>query len=320
MERAARRGLPVARLPLAAPLAGPPLAGLGPRLDALLAGTDVAARREDDPVSFVHRYPHADDREVVGLVCALLAFGNVKAIRASIARVLATLGARPAASIDAADERSLRARLRGFVHRVYRGADLARMLAGAAALRRTHGSIGRAFVALADDPRVEVPEHAASRARVFRGLAGLGDALRGSAPSRGLAHLVPDVRKGSACKRLLLYLRWMCRPADGVDLGLFAFPPGELVIPVDTHVHRIARNLGLTARRDASLRTAIEITDALARFDPRDPVRYDFAICHLGVSRQCPSRRDPVLCAQCVLRDACRHWRARGRSREVSPP
>ncbi len=283
---------------------------LGAQLDALLARTDVGARRDEDPVSFVHLHADAADREVVGLIAALLAFGNVKAIRSSIGRVLETLGPSPARAIAELSERELATRLRGFVHRVYVGRDVARVLARAADLRRSHGSIGSAFAASSSEASVEVPSYAASRAPIFRGLAGFGDALRaGGAAGPGLAHLVPDVRKGSACKRLLLYLRWMCRGPDAVDVGLFAFPARELVIPVDTHVHRIALNLGLTRRPDASLRTAIEITDALAVFDPEDPVKYDFAICHLGVSRQCPSRRDPELCAQCALRAACRHWR-----------
>ncbi|MDQ3031551.1 MAG: DUF2400 domain-containing protein, partial [Myxococcota bacterium] len=184
--------------------------------------------------------------------------------------------------------------------------DVAAMLAGAAALRREHGSLGAAFALfLARRDRSGLaPDDAFVEA-----LADLADALRGRDPSRGLKHLVPDPRAGSACKRLLLWLRWMVRPADGVDLGLWAIDPGRLVIPVDTHVHRIAQNLGLTRRRDASMRTAAEITAALRTFDPHDPVRYDFAICHLGVSRECPSRRDPERCARCVLQDACRHWR-----------
>lgn len=293
-----------------------PLA-LGARLDALVAGTDVRERRDDDPVSFVHRFTRPDDQEVVGLVAALLAFGNVKAIRRSIARVLDVLGSSPSATIARASEGELARALETFAHRVYRGADVARVLARAGELRAAHGSIGRAFHRMSQRADVVVPPSLETRAALVRGLAGLGDALRDGPPTyprgrSGLPHLVPDVRKGSACKRLLLYLRWMCRPSDGVDLGLFPFPAAELVIPLDTHVHRISRNLGLTRRRDASLRTAIEITDALARFDATDPVKYDFAICHLGVSRQCPSRRDESLCGRCVIRDACRHWAREG--------
>ena len=126
---------------------------------------------------------------------------------------------------------------------------------------------------------------------------------------RGLSHLVPDPAKGSASKRLFLYLRWMIRKDDGVDLGLWPIDPSLLVIPVDTHIHRIARNLGLTRRSDASLRTAVEITAALRRLDPKDPVRYDFALCHMGVSRECPSRRDEEKCARCVVQSVCTRWR-----------
>lgn len=276
------------------------------RLDALLATTDARARRDADPVSFVHRYQAGADREVVGLIAASLAFGNVTAIRAKVAIVLDALGPSPAATLDREGRAALERRLRGFVHRVWRGPDVAALLAGAGSLRRAHGSLGAAFagfLAAADD-ELDDPD-----AAFVEALARLADALRGRSPSRGLKHLVPDPRAGSACKRLLLWLRWMIRPADGVDLGLWPVSPARLVIPVDTHVHRIARNLELTRRADASLRTAAEITSKLRAFDPGDPVRYDFAICHLGVSRECPSRRDPARCASCVLRDACRHWR-----------
>lgn len=270
------------------------------QLDALVATHDVAQNLGADPLGVVHRAAPVD-REVVALLAALLAFGNVKAIRASVNRVLLALGPSAAATIDREDEAALSIRLTGFVHRVYKGNDVARMLANAGTLRRTHGTLG-AFFAL------RYAEHGDLR----EALAALADQLRGAspAPSRGLAHLVPDPRKGSASKRLLLWLRWMIRPDDGVDLGLWDVPPSALLVPVDTHVHRIARNLGLTRRKDASWRTAEEITTALRRFDANDPVKYDFAICHLGVSRNCPSRRDPVKCASCVLREVCRHWSA----------
>jgi uncharacterized protein (TIGR02757 family) len=268
------------------------------RLDALVASHETVRYRDDDPVSRVHRFESDADREVAGLVAALLAFGNVVAIRASVDRALAALGPSPARTIETEDRASLERRLEGFVHRVYRGRHLAAMLASAGAIRRRDGSIGESLAA-----RIE--RHGGS----FRdGLADLASELRGPDPERGLAHLVPDPHAGSACKRLLLYARWMARPADGVDFGLWPVPASLLVIPLDTHVHRIARNLGLTARLDASWRTAEEITSVLRRFDPEDPIKYDFAICHLGVSRQCPSRRDEAKCRTCVLRSSCVHW------------
>ena len=272
---------------------------LGQRLDALVASHDAAARRETDPVGLVHRAPRAE-QEVVGLVAALIAFGNVVAIRASVKRALAALGPRPTEIVDAASRDELTARLDGFVHRVYRGEHLATLLANAGRVRREEGSLGASFAR-----RLE------ARGDFREALAELADDLRGPDAVRGLLHLVPDPRAGSACKRLLLYMRWMVRPADGVDLGLWPVSPAHLVIPVDTHIHRIARNVRLTERKTASWKTAEEITAQLRRFDPEDPVKYDFALCHLGVSRQCPSKRDPVKCGACVLREVCRHQRRR---------
>ncbi|MFK7985710.1 MAG: TIGR02757 family protein [Sandaracinaceae bacterium] len=267
---------------------------LATRLNTLVATQDKRARRDADPVSFVHRYEDPADQEVVGLVSALLAFGNVTTIRNKVEVVLAELGPRPAKGIA---RRGLPNALAGFRHRVWRGEHVAALLKHAAAIRRDHGSLAGPL------------ERALSDGAPFReAVARLADELRGDHADRGLRHLVPDPRKGSACKRLLLYLRWMCRPADGVDLGLWSVAPSHLVIPVDTHVLRIGRNLRLTERTDASWRTAEEITASLRRFDASDPVKYDFAICHLGVSRDCPSRRDNDCCARCVLQPVCRHW------------
>lgn len=273
---------------------------LGAHLDALVAQTDLRDRIDQDPLGIVRDYGSAADREVAGLVAASLAFGNVVAIRRSVRRALDALGPSPAAAVDTLDESELALRLRGFAHRVWVGRDLARLLANAGRVRRLHGSLGEAFA-----------RHLAGAADFQEALARFADDLRGAKPKpgRGMKHLMPDPRAGSACKRLLLYLRWMVRRDDGVDLGLWPVDPSVLVIPVDTHIHRIARNLALTARNDASWKTAAEITATLATLDPRDPVRYDFAICHLGVSRRCPSRRDPELCAECVLRPVCIRWR-----------
>jgi len=112
--------------------------------------------------------------------------------------------------------------------------------------------------------------------------------------------------KGSACKRFNLYLRWMVRREGGLDFGLWtSIPPAALVIPLDTHVARIAGLMGLTRRRTADWKMALEVTDALRRLDPLDPVKYDFALCRLGILEYCPRRVDPVKCAACLIRPAC---------------
>ena len=267
-------------------------------LDALLAACDAASTRARDPVDFVHWYTSQADREVVGLVASGLAFGNAVAARQSVERVLDMVGPEPASLITGLGLRDLERRLDGFVHRIYRGPHLARMLWHAGLLLKEHGSLGDAFAF----------HHRETGGDFRESLARFADQLRGDARERSMRHLVSDPRAGSACKRLLLYARWMVRPSDGVDLGLWPVSPSELLIPVDTHVHRISVNLGLTDRRTATWATAEDITAALRELDPDDPVKYDFALCHLGVSRECPSRPDPEKCERCVLQGVCKVW------------
>jgi uncharacterized protein (TIGR02757 family) len=281
---------------------------LGRELEAVRARCDVNARFAVDPVSVVHRYNRPIDRELVGLAASAVAFGNVKAFRAKLEDALDRLGPDIAVALD--DDLGVFAKLRGWKHRMYRGEDLARLLIGARRVQRASGSLGDRFSAdLAD--RGDLRHALAAFVGAIRQAGGL------SAPGagrRGGTHILADPMASSGCKRLLLYLRWMVRPADGVDLGLWKVSPSVLLIPVDTHIHRLALNLGLTRRQSLSWRTAEEITAALRRFDPRDPAKYDFALCHLGMVQRCPSRRDARRCEGCGVRPVCRHW-----AHEVEP-
>ncbi len=274
-------------------------------LDDVRSRCDVEARRARDPVGLVHDYAHPLDQELVGLLASSIAFGNVKTIRAKLSDALARLGPRP--SVTADDPLLVFARMHGWVHRVFRGEDLARLLIGARRVQRAHGSLGRRFA-----------RDLAAAGTLRDALARFAGAIRdagalltspGTAGRRGPAHLLPDPHGASGSKRLLLYLRWMVRPADGVDLGLWKeVDPSVLLCPVDTHIHKLAQNLGLTRRKDLSWDTAEEITRGLARFDPVDPVKYDFSLCHLGMLQRCPSRRDAVRCEGCGVKPVCRHW------------
>jgi uncharacterized protein (TIGR02757 family) len=300
-------------------------------LDAVRAGCDVEARRDADPVGIVHRYPDPADRELVALAAACVAFGNAKVIRAKLEDLLDRIGPRP--SLAAEDSRALHKSLEGWRARVFQGEDLAKLLAGARAIQRQHGSLGALFEAeLArataraqaeslTDPDREQANDRTDAGALREALAAWCDAIRAAGrlrrdgARRGPAHLLPDPRGPSGCKRLLLLLRWMVRPADGIDLGMWNVAPARLLMPVDVHIHRLSRNLGFTRRRDTSWKTTEEITRALARFDAADPVSYDFALCHLGMVQRCPSRRDPELCAGCGVKPVCIHWpRSRGAS------
>ncbi len=97
--------------------------------------------------------------------------------------------------------------------------------------------------------------------------------------------MFPLPEKGSACKRINLFLRWMVRK-DELDFGFWDFiSPSKLIIPVDTHIARIAISLKLTTRKNVSWQMAEEITSNLGKFDPVDPVKYDFALCHIGIRK-----------------------------------
>jgi uncharacterized protein (TIGR02757 family) len=280
---------------------------VGVALDEVRARCDHDDRRRNDPVEFVHRYADPADQELVALVASALAFGNVKALRAKIEDALGRIG--PGVALAADDPQALAARLRGWKHRVYRDRDLTRLLVGARLVQRREGSLGAALareIARTGELRAALSAWVGA----IRTAGGL-DADDGDEGGRGGAHILADPQKGSAVKRLMLLLRWMVRPADGVDLGVWPISPALLLIPVDTHIHKLSNNLDLTRRRDVSWRTAEEITRALRQLDPRDPVKYDFSLCHLGMLQRCPSRRDPARCEGCGIQSVCRHW-ARG--------
>jgi uncharacterized protein (TIGR02757 family) len=275
---------------------------LGPFLDDLIATYHRPERIGLDPLSFPRRYAATPDREVVALLAALLAWGRVQQIANVLERLLTRLGPDPCRVLAESSPRELLRLTRGIVHRTATSADLAAALNRVGEVLREFGTLQNLFVR----------GHDAGERTVIPALTRFAERLRGDSgargASRGVQHLFPRPELGSACKRWLLFLRWVVRPDDGVDLGLWTtVRPDQLVIPLDTHMHRIALNLGLTRRRDASLRTALEVTEALRAWRPDDPVACDFSLTRLGILQLCPTLVDPVICAACGLRTACRH-------------
>ncbi len=284
------------------------------RLAGLLGALHERARAVDrvsaDPLELVHRYADPRDQEVAGLLAASFAYGRVELFKPRVAAVLAFLGPAPARRLRRLTVAEFAAAQRDFVYRFNTAADLGVLLLGMGALLRTHGSLERAFLAgqVAGDWKATLTAFC----RAVLEAAPRQDLEQALGKPRGLAHLLPT--GPGAHKRLNLYLRWMVRPADGVDLG--AWPhvsPAQLMVPLDTHLHRVARRLGLTARNDASWRTALEITQSLAKVAPDDPVRFDFALCHHGMAGACPPTLTRDDCARCPLRAECPTGRARAR-------
>jgi uncharacterized protein (TIGR02757 family) len=224
-----------------------------------------------DPLEFVHCYEAPADREIVALIASSLAYGRVSQILKSVSCVLAPMAPSPSAFVTTSSLKTFQQTLCNFKHRFATGDHLASLLMGAQQVLQEHGSLGACFLAGMNDDDTVLPA-----------LTRFATQVTACADGR-VGHLVPDPDRGSACKRLNLFLRWMVR-SDEVDPGGWeSVSASKLIVPVDTHMHRICLSLGLTTRRQANLRTALEITDAFRELAPDDPVKYDFALTRLGM-------------------------------------
>jgi uncharacterized protein (TIGR02757 family) len=224
-----------------------------------------------DPLEFLYEYDDGRDRELVALVASSLAYGRVAQILRSVRAALDRMGP-PSAFVRERTPEEIRAALRGFRHRWTTGEDVAALLVGAKRVLDEHGSLEACFVSgLHDEDDTVMPA-----------LSAFVGALTTASGAATLA-LLPDPARGGACKRLHLFLRWMVR-RDQVDPGGWTrVPRSKLVVPLDTHLHAIARGLGLTARGQADGRTALDVTAAFRRLNPQDPVKYDFALTRVGI-------------------------------------
>lgn len=257
-----------------------------------------------DPIQIVRRFTDPADQEVVAFCSAALAFGRVSSVLQSIERLLALMGTHPAAYVRHFDPEREGPRFADLVHRWIRGRDLVALVWILRQMLERCGSIEGFFLEGFD---AAAPDLAAALDSFSRRALAL-DLKRayGKLPKRpGVCYFFPRPSTGSACKRLNLFLRWMIR-TDRLDVGVWTrVPASMLVVPLDTHVIRVGRCLQLTRYTSPGWRMAQDITASLRALDPADPVRYDFAICHLGMMNGCGFNR-PQKDAQCPLRGACR--------------
>ena len=277
-------------------------------LDTFISNFPKERHLDNDPVRFVHRYDDPRDREVVGMLASAFAYGNVKSVLKTVENAVAFLGPSPAQSISTFDPRSDTRRLRGFYHRFNTSRDLGVFFW---ILRRTLEEYGSVEAAFTSGLSAEDSDVGAALDNFCSILLGFGHEQfypRGELKRRlGIRFLIPSPSEGSACKRLNLFLRWMVRPYDGIDCGVWTgVAPRQLVIPLDTHIARISSYIGLTEMRSPGWPMALDITHSLRRLDLADPVRYDFALCHLGIAGDCPRKRNPQKCVKCPIIAICR--------------
>ena len=278
-------------------------------LDTFVESRPWQTRLKADPVEFPHRYSDPRDIETVALLSASLAYGRADLFKPKIASILEGLGPRPARALEALDVSGAKALLDGFVYRFNLPSDLAVLLLGMGRTLSKHGSLENAFVAGRDGSWQTT---LARFARGLRAAAPEAQIVKKLGPLRGLHHLLPFAEAGAA-KRLNLYLRWMVRGPDPIDFGIWKqISPADLMIPLDTHMMRISKWLGLTRRSTIGWATAEEVTASLRLLDPNDPVRYDFALCHYGMSGACPAKPIKTNCDQCQLKSECSVGSRRG--------
>lgn len=237
---------------------------------------------EEDPLGIPHRFSDPEDIAVAGFLAATLAWGNRKSIIRSCEDLLDRMDGAPADFIRDAGPRELKA-LGGFVHRTFQEEDAGRFVRCLQSLGRDGGLEGVFTAAFASAPAVE------GRA----GVPDMGWALHAfkerffaDEPAGRTVKHVADPRKGSAAKRLCMYLRWMVRSSRrGVDFGLWSgISPAALRLPLDVHTAGVSRALGLLDRKANDWRSVEEVTATLRLLDPDDPVRYDFALFGMGVN------------------------------------
>ncbi|HPR64676.1 MAG TPA: TIGR02757 family protein [Thermoanaerobaculia bacterium] len=221
-----------------------------------------------DPLDRVLQYRKQKDREVAGLIAASLAYGSVLQIHRIVGRVLDRLGLDLHGTLKEADPGWIRSHLDGFVYRYTPARELFTLLLEIGTVLRDRGSLHASFME-------EWRE---------------GEETTIPALTRWIRHwfttgsLISDPARGGACKRLHLYIRWMARK-DRVDPGPWtALSPACLVMPVDRHIHRLARVEGITERATADARTALEITRYFRSLVPDDPARYDFVLARIGMA------------------------------------
>ncbi len=226
-----------------------------------------------DPLAFLYAYPRVRDREIAGLVAALLAYGRVAQILKAVARVLDLFGPSPHDYLLTRSAADIAHDLEGFKYRFTTAEQMACLLVGVKTVLQRFGSLEACFAeGISPGDETVIP----ALSRFVKQLCCQG----------GMGILAADPDKQSACKRNNLYLRWMVRK-DRVDPGGWEnVPCSALVIPLDTHMFRVGALLGFTRHKQANLKTALEITRGFRALAPHDPVRYDFCLTRFGIRQE----------------------------------
>jgi len=231
-----------------------------------------------DPLEFPHRFTNPLEIELVAFIASVFAYGNVRQIGTALEQILRIMKQTPLKYLQNSSPSGIKKDFHSLTHRFYTPQDSARLFQLLAELYSKGQTLKYLFESFYNGG--EIKSAISSFQKYF-----LAHSTNHSKPTSGFRFMFPLPEKGSACKRINLFLRWMVRK-DELDFGFWDFiSPSKLIIPVDTHIARIAISLKLTTRKNVSWQMAEEITSNLGKFDPVDPVKYDFALCHIGIRK-----------------------------------
>ncbi|UGQ16204.1 TIGR02757 family protein [Borrelia sp. RT5S] len=228
-----------------------------------------------DPLEFLYNYTEKEDIELVGLIGSSLALGRVEKILEGINRVLKPLGTKPSEKLKHLTKDELNTIYKDFIYRFFKTEDIVRLIIAIKEIQNRYSTIENLFYNIYK----ENGNFISSLDKLITYM----EKING----QPFGILIPKPSKGSACKRLFLFLRWMIRK-DDVDLGVWdKFNPSNLIVPMDTHMTDISSKLfGLKHNKNVSLKKAIEVTQYFSRSNKNDPVKYDFSLTRFGINRE----------------------------------
>ena len=242
---------------------------LKPLLDGLYDKLNRRDLVDPDPLIFLYDFKDVKDREIVGLISSCVAYGRVAQILVSVRKLLEPMNGKPYDFIEYTSEKEFLKVFKGFKHRFTTDKDIANLFSGIKRAVKEYGSLENLFISQMNLTTTDR-------------LVSFTDFLNSGKQS----YLLPSPLKGSACKRLNLYLKWMVR-SDNVDPGGWKkVDPANLIIPLDTHMHTASKILGFTKRKAANWKTALEITEKFRKISPKDPTKYDFVLTRLGIRQE----------------------------------
>jgi uncharacterized protein (TIGR02757 family) len=270
-------------------------------LERLYAKYNHRAFVPPDPLQFVYRFSDRHDAEIAAFLSAALAYGRVRQIERSLTQLLDRMDGAPYDFTMRLNSGG-RAKLHSFKHRFTAGDDISDLLDLFRRILNDHDNLESFFMqGCREEHSTVLPALSTFCDCLCRLYADTHDGR----VSDGVRYLLASPSRGSASKRLHLFLRWMVRH-DEVDVGLWrGIDKAKLIVPVDVHMARLCRILGLHNDRTVSRSTAVKITEAFAKMEPADPVKYDFALSRIGILENCTGH-DRAECTRCELSEICR--------------